>query len=55
MKRILTFAMATFTALSCTAKNKVEGLDISILKYDPVTYLSDITTVHYKWTRLKIK
>ena len=46
MKRILTFAMASFIALSCTAKNKVEGLHISIIKYNPVTYLSYITTVH---------
>ena len=42
MKRIITFAMASFIALSCTAKNKEEGLQIPIIKYNPVTYLSDI-------------
>ena len=42
MKRILTFAIASFIALSCTAKNKAEGLQIPIIKYNPATYLSDI-------------
>ena len=42
MKRILTFAIASFIALSCTAKNKAEGLQIPIIKYHPATYLSDI-------------
>ena len=42
MKRILTFAIASFITLSCTAKNKEEGLQIPIIKYNPATYLSDI-------------
>ena len=42
MKRILTFAIVSFIALSCTAKNKVDGLQIPIIKYNPATYLSDI-------------
>ena len=42
MKRILTFTIASFIALSCTAKNKEEGLQIPIIKYNPATYLSDI-------------
>ena len=42
MKRILTFAIASFIALSCTAKNKEEGLQIPVIKYNPTTYLSDI-------------
>ena len=42
MKRILTFAIASFIALSCTAKNKAEGLQIPIIKFNPATYLSDI-------------
>jgi hypothetical protein len=42
MKRILTFAIASFIGLSCTAKNKAEGLQIPIIKYNPATYLSDI-------------
>ena len=42
MKRILTFAIASFIGLSYTAKNKAEGLQIPIIKYNPATYLSDI-------------
>ena len=42
MKRILTFAIASFITLSCTAKNKVDELHIPIIKYNPTTYLSDI-------------
>ena len=50
MKRILTFAMASFIALSCTAKNQAKGPKIPTLKYNPVTYLSDIETALAKPT-----
>ena len=42
MKHILTFVLMSLATWSCAGKNKTEGLQIPIIKYNPATYLSDI-------------
>ena len=42
MKRILTFALIFFMALSCATQHRTEGVRIPIIKYNPATYMSDI-------------
>ena len=42
MKHLLTFVLMSLATWSCTGKNKAEGLQIPVIKYNPTTYLSDI-------------
>ena len=42
MKHLLTFALMTLVALSYAAQHKTEEVRIPIIKFNPITYLSDI-------------
>ncbi|MBR5199776.1 MAG: hypothetical protein IKW20_08145, partial [Bacteroidales bacterium] len=42
MKHLLTFVLMSLATWSCAGKNKTEGLQIPVIKYNPATYLSDI-------------
>ena len=42
MKHLLTFVLMSLATWSCAGKNKTEGFQIPVIKYNPTTYLSDI-------------